>query len=131
MTNNCSFKYSPFSRNVSEILKILAHSIICTMNKFFILLLINIILPYTGFTQNPLLVEYDCETGTLDKPFPFDQSFVVRLKNIPPEWGKVTIEIREVRKLRKHVKDLSRPDKICFKEKLRALITRRRPIKVV
>lgn len=120
MTSNCTFKYALFSRNISGILKILAHSNICKMNKFFILLLLNIILPYTGFTQNPLLVEYDCKTGTLDKPFPFDQSFVVRLKNIPPEWEKVKIEIREVRKLRSHVKDLSRPDKICFKEKLRA-----------
>lgn len=118
MTNNCSFKYSPFSRNVSEILKILAHSNICTMNKFFILLLLNIILPYTGFTQNPLLVKYNYETKILDKPFPFDQSFTVRITKIPDGWDSVTIKIREVKNLRKHVKKLSKSSPCITNEKL-------------
>lgn len=77
------------------------------MNKYFILFLLNIVLLKTGSTQNPPLVEYDLRTGTLNKPFPFDQSFVIRLMHIPPTWNIVKIEIREVRNLRKHVKNLS------------------------
>lgn len=118
MTSNCTFKYALFSRNISGILKILAHSNICKMNKFFILLLLNIILPYTGFTQNPLLVKYNYETKILDKPFPFDQSFTVRITKIPDGWDSVTIKIREVKNLRKHVKKLSKDLPCITNEKI-------------
>jgi len=56
---------------------------------------------------NVPIVKYDFNTSTFDKPFPFDQSFLIGLVNVPEGFQSLGINIREVKGLRKIVKDLT------------------------
>jgi ferritin len=107
MTKSCSLKFALSLLQVLRTLKGLTYLNVHKMNKYFFLILFNIVLPRPGSTQNPPLVDYDWRTGTLNKPFPFDQTFIIRLMHIP-SYDVINIDVREVSNLRKHVKDLNK-----------------------